>query len=271
MTAAHRVLALIALAASSTAGGCFVSKSQFTALETQNRVLNEQGRAQLAEIENLKAHSRNKEDQLNRTEQELAAMEDQLKLDRSRLHNFQRETTELQAQFKSVVQGQRLPPSVSKRLSDLSKRYPSLHFDPATGVSKLDTDVLFDLGQADLKPAAQAMLGELAHVLQTPEAAELKVMVVGHTDNQRVVERSTRERYPNNFHLSTARALAVADHLRRQGLSERRMGVGGFGPHQPVASNGSSAERQKNRRVEIFVMAPEVPVVGWTESVPSVY
>ena len=131
--------------------------------------------------------------------------------------------------------------------------------------------MLFDSGQSELKPAAQAMLGELAHVLQGPEAAELKVMVVGHTDNQPVAGRSARERYASNFHLSTARALTVADILRRQGLSEQRIGVAGFGPHQPVAANASAGDRYKNRRVEIFVMAPDVPVVGWTDSMPSVY
>ena len=33
--------------------------------------------------------------------------------------------------------------------------------------------------------------------------------------------------------------------------------------HEPVATNGTAKDRQKNRRVEIFVMAPDVPVVGW--------
>jgi chemotaxis protein MotB len=167
--------------------------------------------------------------------------------------------------------GRRLPPGVSQQLADLGARYSSLNFDPATGIAKLDTDVMFDSGQAELKPAAQALLGELARVLQAPDAAELKVMVVGHTDGQRIAERPPRDKYSNNFHLSTARALAVADTMRQQGLAEQRLGVAGFGSHQPVASNVSASDRQKNRRVEIFVMAPDVPVVGWTESIPSVY
>ena len=53
--------------------GCFVSKSQLTTVETQNRVLSDEVRAQTAEIENLKFHSRQTEDQLIRAEQELAA------------------------------------------------------------------------------------------------------------------------------------------------------------------------------------------------------
>ena len=133
-------------------------------------------------------------------------------------------------------------------------------------MSKCDIDVLFDSGQAELRPAARQMLVELAQVLQRSEAKDLKVMVVGHTDNQRIVGVSMRDKYPNNFHLSTARALAVADVLRSQGLSDQRIGIAGFGSHQPVADNQSSVDRQKNRRVEIFVMPRDVPVVGWGEA-----
>ena len=96
-------------------------------------------------------------------------------------------------------------------------------------------------------------------------------MVAGHTDNQIIVGREAREKYSDNFHLSTARALAVADRMKRAGLPERRLGVAGFGPYQPIASNATAQDRQKNRRVEIFVMPSDVPVVGWSDSTPSVY
>jgi chemotaxis protein MotB len=224
-----------------------------------------------AEIDNLKTHNRQVEDRLIRTEQELSALEEQGDVDRKRLGNYKRETAQLHEQFKTAAAAGRLPPVVEQQLANLSHRYPSLNFDPVAGIGKLDADVLFDSGQADLKPAARAMLAELSHILQTQEAGELKVMVVGHTDSQPLAGPSVRERFSSNVHLSTARALAVADQLRREGLSERRIGVAGFGPYQPIASNADASDRQKNRRVEIFVMAPDVPVVGWTDSIPSVY
>jgi chemotaxis protein MotB len=251
--------------------GCLVPQSDLAAAQSQGRTLAQQNRAQLAEIDNLKAHNREVEDRLIRTEQELSALEEQVDVDRKRLTNYKHETAELHDQFKTAVHARSLPSAVSRQLADLARRYPSLSFDPASGIGKLDTDVLFDSGQAELKPAATAMLAELSRVLQRQEAGDLKVMVVGHTDNQRLAGKEVRERFASNFHLSTARALAVADQLRRQGLSERRIGVAGFGPHQPVAPNDEPGERQKNRRVEIFVMAPDAPVVGWTESGPSVY
>jgi len=268
---AHGWLALALVCAAPALSGCLVPQSDLAAAQSQNRTLAAQNRAQLAEIDNLQAHNHDVENRLVRSEQELAALEQQVDVDRKRLVNYKHETAELHDQFKTAVGARRLPSAVSQQLADLSRRYPSLSFDPVTGIGKLDTAVLFDSGQAELKPAAQAMLAELSRILQSQEAGDLKVMVVGHTDNQRLAGKSVRERFASNFHLSTARALAVADQLRHQGLSERRIGVAGFGPYQSVAPNAEAGDRQKNRRVEIFVMAPDVPVVGWTDSLPGVY
>jgi len=248
------VLALLA--------GCYVPKSEVVNYETTNRVLAEQNRAQLVLIENLKAHSRQTEDQLIRAEQELA-VRDQSDPNRSRLAG--------DLSRPNLPNGRRLPAAVSQQLLGWAGQYPNLNFDAETGVSKCDMDVLFDSGQAELKPAARTMLSELAQVLQLAEAKDLKIMVVGHTDNQRIVGQAAREKYVNNFHLSTARALAVADLLRSQGLSDQRIGVAGFGAHEALAANDSATERQKNRRVEIFVMPRDVPVVGWSDATPGSY
>lgn len=271
MKAGQSMLFLLVSCTATSLCGCYVPKAQLTTAETQNRVLVQQNRAQLAEIENLKAHTHNTENQLLHTEQELAVLQEQTDLNRKRLANYQQATDQLHEQFKGLSSGRQLPAPVSKRLIDLSLRYPNLHFDPATGISKLDADVLFDSGQSELKPAARSMLTELGQILQSPDAKDLKIMVVGHTDNQRIAGKAIRDKFPSNFHLSTGRALAVADLLRGQGLSEQRIGVAGFGPHQPVVSNESPSDRPKNRRVEIFVMPPDVPVVGWTESIPGAY
>jgi flagellar motor protein MotB len=252
--------------------GCCVPRWQLTQYQSQNRELTEQCRAQLAEIENLRIHSRNAADQLIRAEEGLALLEDQLGLDRKQLDNFREHQTALDAELKGLAAGgTRMPADVSQRLVELSQRYPGLQFDPVTGISKLDTDILFDSGSAELKPGAQRLLGELVGVLNSLETKDLKVMVVGHTDNRRIAKRPARERYPNNFHLSTARALAVADSMHRQGFSEQQIGVAGYSSHQPIAPNVTPKDRQKNRRVEIFVMNCSVPVVGWTDSIPSLY
>jgi chemotaxis protein MotB len=99
----------------------------------------------------------------------------------------------------------------------------------------------------------------------------LKLMVVGHTDGLKIARREVRDRFSDNFHLSTARALAVAEYLKQTGVPDARIGVSGFGGNQPIASNNTAEERRRNRRVEIFVLPPEATVVGWTETSTSLY
>lgn len=271
---ALRLLSIcLVLGALGASTGCLcVPRAQLARSESEKRILAEQCRAQLAEIENLTIHSRSTTDRLLRTEKELAQLQDEVGLDREQLQDIRQERAKLHGQFKGLANGRApIPPEVSTQLAELSQRYPNLHFDPVTGISKLDTDVLFDSGDAELKPGAEEMLGELVQVLKSPRARDLKIMVAGHTDDRQIAKKPAREEFPNNFYLSTARAHAVADLMCRQGLSQQRLAVAGFGANQPVAPNATSKDRQKNRRVEIFVMHRDVPVVGWTDSIPSVY
>jgi chemotaxis protein MotB len=225
------------------AAGC-QSNTQLASLQSQNRVLAEQNRAQLAEIQNLKIHNRHVEDQLIRAEQQLAELE----------RNGRR------------LAGTTMPAGMTGRLAALAARYPSLQFDPQTGISKIDTDVLFDSGNDQLKPEAEQLLREIAEIFNAPEARELKLMVVGHADSQAIRGEELKSRYPTNWHLSAGRALAVADWLRGSGIPENRMGVAGFGQFQPIASNDREDTRSRNRRVEIYVLGPETPMVGWAET-----
>ncbi len=273
MTAFRRFLTLCLLGWLPGLSGClFVPVTTHRASETQNRNLTELTRAQAVELENLKVHARTKEDQLLQAERSLAKMEEELGINRHQLVGFRQEREQLHEQFEGLTShfGQ-VPPEVGRQLTELSRRFPALQFDPATGLSKFDSDILFDSGEADLKPEAEKVLAELARILNSPEGQTLRIFVAGHTDNQRIAGRPVRDKYPSNFHLSTARAHAVAELLRGKGVDEHRVGVAGFGAHQPIAPNATPEDRRKNRRVELFVLAPHVPIVGWTETIPSVY
>jgi len=272
MKAYHSLFALIISVALAVSSGClFGPNARVAELETINRSLSEQNQAQLAEIENLKVHGNNVENQLIRAEEDLARLDQSAELDRQQLANYKKEHEELYGQIQGLARRNPLDGQTERRLAEVSTRYPSLQFDPTTGMAKFDMDILFDTGRDELKPGAEKVLGEFVEVLTAPEAADLKVMVVGHTDDRPVARRPARDLFADNFRLSTARALAVADRMRTLGLSNTRIGVAGFGAHQPIAPNVSLKDRQKNRRVEIFVMPPNVPVVGWTDSIPTVY
>jgi chemotaxis protein MotB len=251
--------------------GC-VARHQVTAMESQLRVLVEQDRAKSAEIANLHNHSRNVEERARAAEERIAQLESEAGAGRRRISNYQHERDAIHQQLEGMARGSsRIPPGLSDRLVELSRQYPSLHYDESTGISKLDTDVLFDSGHAELKPEAQKLLREFARLFQEPGAQELKIMVVGHTDDRQMARRPARDLYPTNWHLSAARSLAVAEYLRKSGLPEERMGIAGFAQHQPITANENESERQRNRRVEIFVTGPETPVVGWVETTPSLY
>ncbi|HVX14474.1 MAG TPA: OmpA family protein [Pirellulales bacterium] len=257
LAARTALLSSFAIGLTALTGCQFVAKSQLDAAEAHNRMLLEQKNAILAENENLKTHSHRLEDQVKQAEEELAALDDQ-RSDEQRKIIAARGVTAM-------------PASLSKRFAQLSRTHEGMEFDDQSGASKLDTDVLFDSGKAELRADAYPLLDEFADVLKSPEARELRVMVVGHTDNRRISKRETRERFVDNWHLASARALAVAEYLQSRGVREEQLGMTAFGKHQPIASNQTAADRQRNRRVEIFVTGPNAPIVGWTDTKTDLY
>ena len=164
-------------------GGCaFAPRSELTAAQLQSRMLAQQSQAQQSEIENLRTHSHQLEDKLIESEQQLASIDQQWTSDRKRLTALQGELTD--------GAGNRLPPGLSTQLANLSRRYPSLQFDTATGAAKLDTDVLFDPGEIELKEDAQQMLGEFAPHL--PFAGSPRSEADGRRPHRRPENRPAR-------------------------------------------------------------------------------
>lgn len=118
----------------------------------------------------------------------------------------------------------------------------------------LSGNVLFDSGRADLKPEGLVLLDALAERFRDM-ANELRVE--GHTDNI-PIETSL---YPSNWELSSARATTVGRYLvERGGVRPARVIAAGYGENRPVSSNDSREGRARNRRVDIVVLFPQVPV-----------
>lgn len=102
-------------------------------------------------------------------------------------------------------------------------------------------DVLFDTGQATLKPGAQLTIGRLAKFLNAHP--QTKIIVEGHTDSV------GSEEY--NEALSERRAQSVANALVALGVDADQLRTIARGKDYPVATNATAAGRQQNRRVEI--------------------
>ncbi|HSU41737.1 MAG TPA: OmpA family protein [Polyangiaceae bacterium] len=125
-------------------------------------------------------------------------------------------------------------------------------------VVDVSDQVLFDSGHADVSEGGQKVLAEVA-----PSLARLKgytIQVAGHTDRTRVVNPETRERFPTNWELSTARATNVVRYLEERGkIPGTRLEAAGFAEFRPVAGNATAEERQKNRRIELVLIPAGAP------------
>jgi chemotaxis protein MotB len=124
-------------------------------------------------------------------------------------------------------------------------------------VIRLLTDkVLFDSGQAVLKPQSGPLLTQVAHLVRLAPGHD--VMVEGHTDS--VPIRGSL--YPTNWELSTARASRVVRALVDHGSRTIRMGASGYAALHPIASNTTPAGRSRNRRVEIVLLRSKDGAAG---------
>lgn len=108
-----------------------------------------------------------------------------------------------------------------------------------------DSGILFDIDKATLRPEAERNLTDLARILRKYE--ETNILIEGHTD------ATGPEEY--NLQLSQNRAQSVAGHLALQDVDATRFTIVGYGEEQPVATNDTVDGRQRNRRVEIAIMA----------------
>lgn len=201
-----------------------------------------------------------------RLEQQYLAARQSLDAANARLENLQASNGALEDQIRNIVLrpgSSPLSDDATLRLKKLKDKYPDFEFDAETGVSKFSTDLLFNSGSDEIRPEAIRVINEFASIMNQSDARHLKVLVSGHTDDRPVSKKGTQEKHQDNMGLSAHRALSVLRTLRKSGIAESRMGISGYGMHQPVESNKSEASRARNRRVEIFVLAPDASVAGW--------
>ena len=112
--------------------------------------------------------------------------------------------------------------------------------------------ILFDSGEAELKPEGQKILEKIASVLV--QYTNRQIHVIGHTDDVPI-----RRKFASNWELSTARATAAVRFLQEHaGVDPRRLGALGYGEFHPVAPNASAEGRAKNRRIEVVILPEEL-------------
>jgi len=200
-------------------------------------------------------------------EQQYLAAKQNLDAANARLGNLASTNSQLEDRMRTLLVGNKpgnnpMSDDTNRRLEEMRKKYKDFDFDPQTGVSKFSNDLLFSSGSDEVQPRAKQILDEFAQIMNQGDSRSLKVLVSGHTDDKPVSRKSTADKHNDNMGLSANRALSVMRALRKSGINENRMGISGYGPHQPVEPNTTEQTRQKNRRVEIYVLAPDTPVAN---------
>lgn len=111
--------------------------------------------------------------------------------------------------------------------------------------------VLFDSGQAQVKPAGVKVLKQVGDVLNT--ITDKQIRIEGHTDNVPISSK-LQDKFKTNWELSTARATNVVRYLIDQGgVNRQYLSAVGYAETRPVATNDTDEGRSSNRRIEIVL------------------
>jgi len=220
------------------------------ALEAEKRRLEAAKRLSVAAQAQIEILNR----QLAELSRQLAAIEVALKASEAKAANQELKIADL---------GKRLNVALALKVSEL-RRYRSEFFGRLREVLGerqdirvvgdrfvFQSEVLFPSGEAKLQEGGKEELAKLATTLKeiaskVPKNIDWVLRVDGHTD-----KRPIRARYPSNWELSQARALAVVKHLIEQGIPPNRLAPTGFGEFHPLDTGTSDAAYRKNRRIEL--------------------
>lgn len=194
----------------------------------------QQAAAAQAQAQQAQAQAQQQLEQAQQQQQALAQQAEQ-----ARLQAQQAEQAKAQVEQQAEQQRQRLLQQLNQVLQTK---------DTAKGLIVNVSDVLFDTGQATLKPGAKVRLAKVSGIILA--YPDLKLEVDGYTDSTGTAEF--------NQGLSERRADTVRNFLISQGVPSNNVTARGFGEEDPIASNSTSAGRQLNRRVELVVNGPAI-------------
>jgi OmpA-OmpF porin, OOP family len=119
----------------------------------------------------------------------------------------------------------------------------SMKYDPPKTFNL--KNIFFETGLSTIRKESFPALNELVEALKAKSTVVIEIG--GHTDNVGNPE--------SNQKLSTDRAKAVRDYLIKKGIEPKRLIAVGYGDTQPVVSNDTPVDRQKNRRTVVKILS----------------
>jgi chemotaxis protein MotB len=194
--------------------------------------------------------------------QQIAAMRRQLAALEEALATSENRDRESQARIADL--GSRLNVALAQRVQELA-RYRSDFFGRLRQILGtrpdvrivgdrfvFQSEVLFPVGQANLRPEAAGELDRIASAVleldrQIPPDINWIMRVDGHTDARPIATAQ----FPSNWALSAARAIAVVQAMVARGVPPARLAATGFGEFQPLESGTTDEAYARNRRIEL--------------------
>lgn len=225
----------LAAKASATTDDLERTKQRLAALTGNLAALSDTSARTAEERDRLAAEIRKQQERLQTEESEKARLERERAEKEAEIQRLTRTREELDRAFQAEVQkGDIRIKQVRDRLT----------------INMVDR-VLFDSGQAQVKPAGLKVLKQVSDVLRT--VTDKQIRIEGHTDNVPIGSK-IKARFPTNWELSTARATSVVRYLIEQGgVNRGYLSAIGYADNRPVVANDSEEGRQANRRIEIVL------------------
>lgn len=241
-----------------------VLRGQLENLQQQQLALSRQNRELQSRAGGLDRDNQELEALLAQTRQRAEVLEDQLDLVRDQLSGVTAQLARArQEKEESDKKAQALTASLHRQggvtirpnnsfLSTLpAVQLPDVHVRRDGDLVRIELpgSKLFEPGTAQLRADGIRLIENVAAELLGTYPNQM-IGVEGHTDSDPMHGGPWR----NSVHLTAAQALAVHDVLlNRTRLSSGQLFALGHGANHPIASNGTAAGKDRNRRVELVV------------------
>jgi len=140
-------------------------------------------------------------------------------------------------------------------LEDFAKAHEMVTYDADRGIVRFKSDLLFEVGSAKVASSAVQTVKLLCGILNSQEAKQFDIIIVGHTDDMPIEKPTTRAKHPTNWYLSVHRAISVLDIMEDNNVVAERLSARGFGQYRPIVPNKPNRKgHPQNRRVEIYIV-----------------
>ena len=258
-----KVLFFAALVVSSFAISSCVSKKDLEACQAQNNRLNTQYQDAREQLAAATARINSLQQQLNSCESTNKSLQDNLaksltnansnNVNIAKLVDQINESNQyirhlVEVKSKSDSLNMVLTNNLTRSLSKEDMKDVDVQVMKGVVYISLSDNMLYKSGSYEISDAANATLAKIAKIIK--DYKDYDVLIEGNTDNVPIQKTNIR----NNWDLSCLRASSVVQALQTKfGVDPKRLTAGGRGEYNPIADNGTSAGKTKNRRTQIII------------------